>query len=72
MFTVTRKHDVGDGSVPVGTADTTEELHDLLRERHGTFSVTSDASPRTIRLELGCAVPVDTAFTGRIAELLAS
>ena len=68
MFTVKRMYDrpgptLGDG-VEIGTAETVDELHELLLERFGTFQVTGSA--QTVRLDLQAAIGDDRAFIEQI------
>jgi hypothetical protein len=72
VFTVRRRFDVpgpsmGD-SVEIGTAETVEELHELLRDRYGVFLVTHSAGTVPIRLELDASVGDDRAFVENVAH----
>lgn len=67
MFTVTRMLDcpgptLGD-SVPLGTAETIDELHELLRElRQGAYKITSSEGRYIVRLDADVGAGDDRAF----------
>lgn len=69
MFTVRRMYDVpgptlGDG-VDIGTAETVDELRELLLDRFGVFKVTGSA--QTVRLDLQAPIGDDRAFVEQLA-----
>lgn len=67
MFTVIRRHDVGDGTVPAGTAATVDELHELLREVRCPSIYAITGSKRTVRLDLAAPIGDDRAFVEQLA-----
>lgn len=72
MFTVHRFYDVpgptlGE-SVEIGTAETVDELHDLLRDITGKFQVTGANAGAPVRLDLEAYIGDDRAFIEQIVQ----
>lgn len=71
MFTITRRQDVGDTELPIGTATTADELHALLFDafRPGVYVVRNPAG-RTVRCDLEAPINDNLEFSRRIVQVL--
>lgn len=68
MLTVTRRHDIGDGTVPVGTAENAAELLELLTDaRPGAYVVTGS---RSVQLDLQAPIGGDLGFVEQIVQIV--
>lgn len=73
MLTIARAHDVGNGEVPMGTAETAAELHALLFDAFlpGVYRIRNPDTGKVVRADLEAPVPDNPEFSERIVQALA-